>query len=122
MKQKVVSAVIYAITALALAYYFASLYGAAPVTRHLGLIHTAIIGALLFVVACVLSLFSLRSGTACALAACTLSWPFFAGVLSAVVGVWRSLPSILHDANWEASLQSVVMLIFSSIYALSRLR
>ncbi len=122
MKQKTVSVVIYAITALALAYYFDSLYGAGPVARHLELIHTAIAGAILFVVACVLSVFSLRFGTVCALAACVLWWPFFSSNLFAILSVWRSLFSILHHSNWEASLQSVLMLIISSIYSLSRLR
>jgi hypothetical protein len=122
MKQKAVSVVIYAFTALALANFFDSLYGAGPITHYLWLIHTAIAGAILFVVATVFSVFSLRIGIACALAACVLSWPFFAGELSALLGVWRSLFSVVHYSYWGARLESVLMLIISSFYSLGRLR
>lgn len=77
MKQKIVSAVVYSLTALDFASFFDSLYGAGPVTRHLGLIYVAIIGAVLFAVASVLSLFNLRIGIACAFAACILSLAVF---------------------------------------------
>ena len=122
MKQKTISAVIYAATTLALAYYFDALYGGGAVTHHLGLIHIAIAGTILFAVACILSLFSLRLGVLCALAACILSWPFFSGNLYAILRVWRSLFSVVHYANWGASLAAVLMLIISSIYSLGRLR
>lgn len=122
MKQKIISAVIYAATTLALAYFFDGLYGGEPITHHLGLIYAATAGAILFAVACVLSLLSLRFGTVCALAACILSWPLFSGNLFTILSVWRSLFSILRHSNWGASLAAVVMLIISSIYSLSRLK
>ncbi len=122
MKQKIVSAFIYAVTTLALAYFFDGFYGGEPSTRHLGLIHAATAGAILFAVACVLSLFSLRLGTVCTLAACILSWPFFSGNLFAILSVWRSLFSILRYSNWGASLAAVVMLIISSAYSINQAR
>src|SRR5271157_442627 len=119
---KAVSVVIYAVTALALADFFDSLYGAGPVTHYFGLIHTAIAGAILFVVACVFSLFSLRIGIVIALAACILSWPFFAGELLAILRVLPVLFSLVHYSYWGARLASVLMLIVSSVYSLGRLR
>ncbi len=76
----------------------------------------------MFVVAFVFSLFSLRSGIVCALAACVLSWPFFAGELSLILGVWRSLLSVVHYSDWGARLAAVLMLIVSSVYSLSQSR
>jgi hypothetical protein len=122
MKQKIVSVLVYSFTALDFAYYFESLYGAGPVTRHLGLIHAAIIGALLFAAAAVFSLFSLRIGIAFAFAACILSWPFFAGELSAILSVWHSIFSVVRYSYWGARLAAVYMLIVSSIYSAGRWR
>lgn len=65
MKQKVLAALVYILTALALALYFDSLYGAAPVTQHLNAVHAGIAGTILLAVACLLSLFSLRLGAVC---------------------------------------------------------
>jgi hypothetical protein len=122
MKQKIISVVIYAATALALAYFFDSLYGAAPITHHFGLIHTAMAGAILFVVAAVLSLFAARPEIMCAMVACGLSWPLFAGELAAILSVWRNMFSVVHYAYWGARLTAVLMLIISSIYSLNRSR
>ena len=122
MKQKIASVIAYSFTALDVANFFDSLYGAGPVTRHLGLIHAAIVGAVLFAVASVLSLFSVRIGIVCALAACILSWPFFAGELFAILMVWRSLFSVVRYSYWGARLASVFMLIVSTIYSLGGLR
>jgi hypothetical protein len=122
MKQKIVSAVVYAITVFDIANFLDSLYGAGPVTHNLGLIRSAIAGAILFVVASISSLFSLRVGTVCALAACILSWPFFSGELYAILRVWRSLFSVVHYSYWGARLASVFMVIFSSIHTIAGLR
>jgi hypothetical protein len=122
MKPRIISAIINAITTLAFAYYFDSLYGGGGVTSHLALIHTAIVGAILFAVACILSLLNLRFGIACSLVACFLSWPFFAGELSVILGDWQNLLSDLPYANWKPKLAAVVMLIISSVYSVSRLR
>jgi hypothetical protein len=121
MKQKIISVAIYAITTLALWGFFDGLYGGEPITRHLSLIHAATAGAILFAVACVLSSFSLRFGIACALAACILSWPFFAGELSAILRVWRSLFSVVHYSPWGDRLAAVLMLTISSIYSVVQL-
>jgi hypothetical protein len=56
MKQRILSAAIYLISALALALYFDSLYGTGPVMLCLGAIHAGIAGAIVFVVACLVSL------------------------------------------------------------------
>ena len=71
------------------------LYGGEPITGHTILIHVATAGAILFVVACVLSLFSVRFGIICALAACILSWPLFASELYAVIRAWRDRKSVV---------------------------
>jgi hypothetical protein len=123
MKYKIVSALVYGITALDLANFFDSVYGAGPISsNYIGLTHVAIAGAILFAVACLLSLFNLRMGITCGLVACILSWPFFAGELSLILGVWRGLFSVVGYAYWTARLASVWMLIVSSIYSLSQLR
>jgi hypothetical protein len=118
MKQRIPSPVIYLISALALVFYFDALYGG-PVTHRLGTIHAGIAGATLFVVACVLSLFSLRVGLVCGLAASILSWPYF-GVLLFVFP-WRGVPEILHYAMWGDTLSALLILIIASIYSLSKI-
>jgi hypothetical protein len=126
MKQKIISLVIYAITTFALAGFFDGLYGGEPIPHRMWLIwvqiYAASAGTVLFAVACVLSPFSLRFGIACALAACLLSWPFFAGQLSAILSVWRSLFSTVHYPAWGDRLAAVLMLILSSIYSVVQLR
>ena len=78
MKHKVVSALVYGITALDFAEFFDSVYGAGPISpHHIALMHTAIAGAIVFALACLFSLFNLRIGVMCGLAACVLSWPLF---------------------------------------------
>lgn len=77
MKEKAFPIGMYAVTALTLAAFFDALYGAGPITRHLGPIHLAIAGTVLFAVACALSLFALRIGVVCGLAGAVLSWPIF---------------------------------------------
>ena len=123
MKHKIVSALVYGITALSLADFLDSVYGAGPIfQKYVGLTHVAIAGAILFAVACLLSLFNERLGIACGVVACILSWPLFSRELSVALGVWRSLHSVLGYAYWTARIASVGMLIVSSIYSLSQLR
>ncbi|SPE43034.1 exported hypothetical protein [Candidatus Sulfopaludibacter sp. SbA3] len=71
MKRKALSAVVYAIPTFALAEYFDALYGGEPIIFNASLIRIATCGAALFAVACVLSLFSLRSGLICGMIAGT---------------------------------------------------
>jgi hypothetical protein len=109
MNRKVFFAAIYAATSLSLAVFLDAFYWAGPVTPHLGLARSAIGGSILFAIACVASLFDLRSGVACAVVASILCWPFFGGELSSVIGVWRSQAAVLT-------------LTLSSAYTLSQLR
>jgi hypothetical protein len=122
MKWKVIAALVYAATTLSLWGFFDALYGSGPIIHHLGLIRSAISGAVLFAIACVISLFNLRTGIVCALVACLLCWPFFGGELSMILLVWRSLFSILGYSMWGDRLAAVLMLTLSSVYSLSRLR
>jgi len=120
MKRKILSVVIYATTAFALAEFFDALYGAGPVTRHSVLIHLAIAGTILFAAACILSLFILRVGVVCGLAGGALSWPCFAIQMPAIP--WGSLVSILPYANWLYLLTAILVLVVSSIYSVNLLR
>jgi len=119
MKYRILSAAVYAITAVALADYFDALYGAGPVTSHLGLIYSAIAGAVLFAVAFVLSMFTLRFGAICGLAACILSWPCFGIQLPGIP--WTKLVSVAHYANWRFIFLAILMLAVSSAYSLWQL-
>ena len=81
MKRRILSVLIYATTAFALAEFLDGLYGAGPVTHHLALIHLAIAGTILFAAACILSLFTLRVGVVCGLGGVVLyrfGGPYFA--------------------------------------------
>jgi hypothetical protein len=120
MKRKIISAIVYAATSVALAGFFDALYGAGPVTRYLALIHLAIAGTVLFAVACVLSLFTLRVGVVCGLAGSVLSWPYFAIQISTIP--WGSTVSILSHANWQDVLTAILALVVSSVYSVNRLR
>jgi len=84
MKRKIISAAVYTTTALAFAGYFDGVYSGEPIIHHLGLVRAATAGALTFVAACLLSLFSLRSGRVCGVLACLLSWPWFVIELAAI--------------------------------------
>jgi hypothetical protein len=122
MKRKVILALIYAATALTLLGFFDALYGAGPVTHHLGLIRCGLGGAVLFAIACVISPFNARFGIVCALAASVLCWPFFAGELSLILHAGLSVLSEVRYAMWGDRLAAVLMLTISSVYSLSRLR
>jgi hypothetical protein len=75
MKPRILSAIIYASTTVAVALFFDGLYGGEPIRHHLGLIHTASLGACLFAAATLLSLFSVRLGVICGFAWTLLSLP-----------------------------------------------
>ncbi len=120
MKQKILSAVIYATTALALAQFLDGLYAGEPITHHRALIHLAIAGTILFAAACILSLFTLRVGVVCGLAGGILSWPCFAVGMTAIP--WRSVVSIFSYSNWSFVLTSILALVVSSAYSVNRLR
>jgi hypothetical protein len=119
MKQKLVAVAVYLVTSLALALYFESLFGAGPVTLRPQLL-IGIVGAILFVPALVLSIFELRLGVMCGLAASALSWSCLGDVLVSIP--WESILRILPYARWADILVAIVMLIISSIYSLAQLR
>jgi hypothetical protein len=123
MKRKVFFAVIYATTSISLLGFFDAFYGAGPVPYH-PLTHCAIGGSVLFAIACVVSLFHLRSGIVCALVASLFCWPFFAGELSMVLRVWRSLVSVVvrDYGMWNDRLAALLTLMLSSAFSLSQLR
>ena len=120
MKQKILSLVLYATTAFALAEFIDGLYGAGPVTRHLELIHLAIAGTILFAAAFVLSLFTLRAGVVCGLVGSVLSWPYFAVGMPTIP--WGSLVSILPYASWLDLVIAIIALAVASVYSANQLR
>jgi hypothetical protein len=126
VNHKIISAVIYAITVLAIANYFDCLSGAEPIPHSPRstwvLIYAAAAGVILFTTACVLSIFRPRLGIICGLAASILSWPFFARELWLILRLWHTLFSVIGYYYWDARLASVLMLIASSLYSLSQLR
>jgi hypothetical protein len=117
MKRKVISAAVYAITAFAFLGYFDGLYGGEPIIYHLGLIHVATAGAILFAVASVLSLLNLKVGIACGIVATILSWPYFAIGIFAVP--W-SHP--FGFVRWPDTLTATFCLICSTYYSVDQLR
>jgi hypothetical protein len=119
MKQRAAPALLYLLAALALARYFDSLYGAAPVVRRLEAVHAGIAGTILLAVACLLSLFSLRLGGVCGLVAGLLVWPYFGPIL--VSFPWSRVFEVLPYAMWADSLAALVMLTIASIYSMARL-
>ena len=72
------STIVYAATAFTTAMDLESLYGAAPIVSSTS-IDLAIAGAVLFAIASVFSLFTLRFGITCGLVAVGLSGPFSSG-------------------------------------------
>jgi hypothetical protein len=120
VKRKIISALVYAATAFALAEFLDALYGAGPLTGHVRLVQLAIAGTILFAAACMLSLFALRVGVFCALAGGVLSWPC---LVIEVPGIpWGSLLSILPDANWQDLVIAILALVVSSVYSVTQLR
>jgi hypothetical protein len=103
-----------------MALVFDSIYGAGPVTRHLGAIHAGVAGAIVFAVASLLSLFSLRFGLVCSIVACVLSWPLFGPLLYFLP--WTELPRALGYANWGPELIALLTLMVAHIYSAFKLR
>jgi hypothetical protein len=120
MKRGVLAALVYLLPALTMALVFDSIYGAGPVTRHVGVIHAGVAGAIAFAIASLLSLFSLRFGLACAIVACVLSWPFFGPLL--YFFPWKELPSALGYANWGPEFIALLTLMGAHIYSAFKLR
>lgn len=121
MKRKIISAVVYAASAYALAEFFDGLLGGEPFTGPVPkLIYLAIAGTVLFFLACILSLFSWRVGVFCGSAGGVLSWPCFAVSLPAIP--WGSLFSILPYSNWSNLLMAILTLVVSTTYSLNQLR
>lgn len=123
MKRKIVSAVLYATTAFALWSFWDALFGMAeePFThyQHWGFLSLSIAGTVLFGAACILTLFSMRPGTICALFAAFLSWPYFAIGMRTIP--WRKIISVLPYANWKYLFTAILALLIVSAYLVNRL-
>jgi hypothetical protein len=118
VRRKIISALLYLTTAFTFAMYFDSVYGAGPVTRGVWLLKLAMAGMMLFVIACMLSFFSLRVGLVCATAGGLLSWPAFAVAVFRIP--WTSIISILPHSNWLDLLIAMVTLVVSSFYSVKQ--
>ncbi len=77
MRQRIISAIVYAITSLSMGAFFDGLYGGEPIVRYQVQIKMATGALFLFVIACVVSLFRRRAGAAIGLAAALSAWPYF---------------------------------------------
>ena len=123
IKRKIVSAVLYATTAFALWSFWDALFGMAdePFThyQHWGFLSLSIAGTVLFVAACILTLFSGRTGTICALVAAVMSWPYFAVGMPSIP--WGKIISVLPYANWKFLFTAILALLIASAYLVSRL-
>ena len=120
MKRKILSAVIYATTAFALAQFFDGLFAGEAVTDQLRLTYLAIAGTILFAAACIVSLFTLRIGVVCGLGGSILSWPYFAIGMPTIP--WGSVVSIFPYSNWAFVLTAILGLVVSSAYSINQLR
>ncbi len=121
MKQRVSSALIYANAALALGFYLDGLYGGEPIRGSLWTMYAATGGAVLFVVACVLSAFTLKFGSLCGAAASIAVWPYFSVLLATIP--WRVNPvSLLPHARWEDEFAALLALAAASMHAMTQLR
>src|SRR5436305_786544 len=117
MKNRPLSILLYAATAVCLGAFFDGLYGGEPIVRHLALIHVATAGAALFAVACLICFFTLRVGSICGLLACGLSWCYFGIEVAAVP--WRDL--IWFSRFRSDTLFALVALTVSSVDSLTLL-
>lgn len=120
MKQKILTALIYATAAFALAQFFDDLYAGEPITDHFVLIYLAIAGTIFLAAACLLSLFTLRVGVVCGLSGSILSWPCFAIAMPTIP--WGSVVSIFPHSNWRFVLTAILALVVSSAYSVNRMR
>jgi hypothetical protein len=120
MKYRLISTFIYGIATFCFWLFFDALYGAGPVTRDLALIYLAIGGSILYAIACVSSLFSLRFAVISGLAGALLVWPYFAIEVREIP--WSKLWSALPYANWRYELAALFFLVVSSCYLAVQLR
>ena len=114
MKRKLIASLLYGVTTACLGAFFESLYSGEPIIRHLLLIRIATAGPILFAVATLVCLWSLRFGSICGLFASALSWCYFNIELLAVP--W-------HDLIWFARFRTEVLgtilaLTTSTVYSL----
>jgi hypothetical protein len=117
MRQKIVTAILYAVTSISLWAFLDAIYGAGSITRYNILVYSATLGLGLFIVACLLAPFQRHWSIRCAVAGAVLSWPEFILVLSAVP--WGNLIWFIRYRPGTAT--ALVSLAFSSIYSLSQM-
>jgi hypothetical protein len=117
MRQRSISAAIYAITALGIGGYIDAAHGGNPVTQLPGRIVAATIGVALFAVACVLVLFLRRVGVLLASVAAILSWPAFAVELAAI---WSDPSGIVRYQPDTAA--AMVTMCVASVYLMTQSR
>src|ERR1700722_15574815 len=122
VRQKILSAVIYLITAVCLWNYFDILDGLEP-PRHppsaitLQLWHLAIVGGILFGIASIVSIFSHRGALICGLGACLMSWPHFGPVMATFpLRELRTLWPVPWISDlWPGIIVALAMLLLSSL-------
>jgi hypothetical protein len=120
-RKKILAAVLYLLSALALAFYFDSLYGAGgPDAHYIDAIYLGMASAIFFAVACSLSLFSARMGLLAGIVACVLSWPFLG--IGLLTFPWRALPGVVRFSLWGPILKALLMLIVANAYSVTEVK
>ena len=118
MNAKLVSLAVFGVTAVSMGAFFDGVYGGEPITIHRNLVHVATVGAALFGVASVLSLFRLSWGPLFGIAAALLSWPYFGIEIGAVP--WSDLGWYVRYRPEHVA--AIGCLTIASVHSLTRLR
>ena len=118
MKQKLISACIYAFTAISVGLFLDGLYGGEPITSLKSLIYIATAGVVLFVAACVFSFFGLRTARLVGLIGAAISWPYFSVELSRVP--WKDIMWFVRYRPY--TVWAILALSLSTIYSVYQMR
>jgi hypothetical protein len=129
MIKRILSAAIYLTTVLCVGNYCEMIDGMEPPrlppsALQVNLWHVAIAGALMFAIACIVSIFSHRLGIFCGLGACLMSWPHFGALLVTfpVRQLMTLLPFPWVSDLWPGIIGALAMLLISTVYTLIKLR
>jgi hypothetical protein len=121
VRSKALFGTAYAVTAYLLWRFFDTLSGLQPKNQPQSILvqrfqDAAIVGAILFLVAFLVTILSLRAGLLCGGVACMLSWPYWA--VQAFRFPWRSVIPLLASDVGEPEIVAMLMVALSSVCTL----
>lgn len=125
MRQKILSAAIYGVTAISLWTFFDTLDGMEP-SNHppavaiVQLSRIAIAAVIVFALGCLASAFSLHYGLACGVLAGILSWPYWLYMIATFR--WKQSMSLLNSVVGRPELIAMFMLTIASCYTIAQLQ